>query len=195
MGGRRCRRPGSDGVGDSAMSNRSILSGVTLVTMLGALAGTAAADDWGVSLRFGSGGSSYVVIGDSYCAPRSYVVRTDGCRTYSYAPRVQYVESCAPRSTRYRSCYPAPYATTYTRSSCFSEPVRHRRTVSHRSIRHRTVRTPTYVAPRRSDCSSRRTIRSHRSSWSPSRYFHRNDDCSYRHGRSHRQPRIRVHRR
>ena len=239
------------------MLSRTILSGTVLLAMLGALAATADAGDWSVSVSLGSGSSGYYSLGgDSYySSSRAYSLGSDSCRTYTYVPSSSYVTTTSytpsvsyapsvsyvpmvgylpsvsyvdydygytPATTRYSSCRSVPYTTTYTRSACYSEPVRHRRVVHRRSNHHRTVRMPYYstprvsdrssrrvvrshssprtvrshrtIAPRRSDCSSRRVIRTHRTSTTPRHYMHRGSPPrSHRHGHSsHRTPRIRV---
>ena len=144
------------------MSNRTILSGMALMTLCGAFATTAAADDWSISVGLSSGGSSYHAASGNYCAPRTYLLDTNVCRTYRYVPSVSYVETCDPQPACYSTYSTVPYTTTYTRSACYEQPVHHRSLVLSQADRRCTVRTPQYVQRSVSDCSSRRVVHSQR---------------------------------
>ena len=102
------------------------------------VAAPAMADGFGVSFQYSSHSPRYyTTTSTTYrpaCAPSAYVYYDDdGC----YDPAVL-VRHSTPRAAVYDSCYPTTYRTTYTRSRCYTPPVRHVRTATHHRSGHRT---------------------------------------------------------
>lgn len=122
---------------DAAHRSHHMTARTSLLAMTGLILGGfttthATAGDYGISFQY----SSYTPSCYSSYYPRSYAYY-DAYR--DYREPVVYVGSTTPSMVVYDDCYPTTYRTTYTRSDCYTRPVRHARaSVHYRSAGHRT---------------------------------------------------------
>jgi hypothetical protein len=191
-------------------------SRTTLLTLAGTLAcGLAtppdAAGDFGISFHYSSSSPRYyascVPRYYSACVPRYSAAPVTRCYT-SYAPREYvyyddcydpaiYVDCLAPSAVVYDDCYPARYRTTYTRSRCYTRPLRHTRVKLHDFSGLRTHHYRKHVAQRPYYARPRPSVRAYYdrsgSHYRPSVPHYRHRDLHHRHGIP--KTRVRAYRR
>ncbi|GAG22903.1 unnamed protein product, partial [marine sediment metagenome] len=101
--------------------------------------------------------------------PRQYIYYED-CRAHDEP--VVYIGRSTPRVVVYDGCYPRAYRTTYTRSDCYTRPLRHSRaTVRHYRSGHRVHHYRQRVTSRHHYSRSRPGLALYRHH-SGSRYHH-----------------------
>jgi hypothetical protein len=178
------------------MNARTTFSAVAAV-LTAALTTGAAASDFGISFSYSSHRPYYYTVTSpgystsryyTTCTPRSYVYY-GSYDTCDYRAPAVYLNPCTPSVVLYDDYYPTIYRRTYTRSRCYTPPVRHFRS----STYYRSGLGTRYY---RRDCSpSRPRITLHRRSSGFGSILRNRSHRSYGHSSAYRDRSRSFHRR